>query len=146
MQFAVMPGAPLPPMPPDFLPTVSHVAGAQAIATATILDDDPNPAGPAAMQSAEGALTFADADVLDFHAATVAPQASGYLGTFTLGALDQEDDSVGWTFEVANADLQHLEGGDTMFQHYDVTLDDGHGGTVVQTVTITLRGVDDIPI
>ena len=29
------------------------------------------------------------------------------------------------------------------YRAYDVTIDDGHGGTVKQTITITLTGADD---
>ena len=40
-------------------------------------------------------------------------------------------------------DLQFLNGGQTLNQTYTVTINDGHGGTVSQGITITLVGADD---
>jgi hypothetical protein len=39
--------------------------------------------------------------------------------------------------------MDYLNAGQTLKQLYDVTISDGHGGTVVQTITITLRGSSD---
>src|SRR5437867_1482340 len=38
-----------------------------------------------------------------------------------------------------------LQAGQTLTQLYDVTVDDGHGGTASQTVTITITGTNDAP-
>ncbi|PSS60409.1 hypothetical protein C6558_32680, partial [Ensifer sp. NM-2] len=93
-----------------------------------------------------GAVTFADVDALDTHSATFTAQGASYLGTFALGAVNQAGDSVGWSFEVADGVLDSLQAGQTLTQKYDVTVDDGHGGTAVQTVTITITGTNDVPV
>ena len=36
-----------------------------------------------------------------------------------------------------------MKAGVTKVQLYDVTISDGHGGTITQTITITLTGADD---
>jgi hypothetical protein len=39
--------------------------------------------------------------------------------------------------------MDSLKAGTTKVQAYDVTISDGHGGTDVETITITLIGADD---
>ncbi|SFG94615.1 type I secretion C-terminal target domain (VC_A0849 subclass) [Ensifer sp. OV372] len=90
-----------------------------------------------------GTIGFSDVDTLDTHSASFTAQGGGYLGTFSLGSLNQSTDSVGWSFQVADNVLDSLNAGETLTQKYDVTIDDGHGGTAVQTVTITITGTDD---
>ena len=41
--------------------------------------------------------------------------------------------------------LQSLAVGQTITQVYTVTLDDHHGGTVTQDVTVTIIGTNDAP-
>ena len=94
---------------------------------------------------ASGAVTFADVDLTDTHSASFAAQAGGYLGTFSLDPVNQAGDSVGWDFSVADAALDSLAAGQVLTQYYDVTVDDGNGGTAVQTVTITITGTNDAP-
>ena len=99
----------------------------------------------ATTHSANGAVTFADVDGLDTHTAAFAAQGPGYRGAFALAPVNQGADSVGWSFSVADADLDDLQAGQILTQLYDVTVDDLHGGTAVQTVTITISGTNDAP-
>jgi VCBS repeat-containing protein/ELWxxDGT repeat protein len=98
--------------------------------------------------TATGAVTFSDIDAIDTHVASVLPHGggAGYRGTFTLAAVDQGADSVGWTFSVDDADLDDLAEGEVLTQKYDVTIDDGHGGTTTQTITVTITGSNDGPV
>jgi VCBS repeat-containing protein len=89
--------------------------------------------------STSGAVTFNDVDLTDTHTASAAPQGGGYYGTFTLD-LDQTGDSVGWDFTVSDAALENLSEDQEVTQVYTITIDDGHGGTVTQDVTITING------
>ena len=50
-----------------------------------------------------------------------------------------------WQFEVPDADIDFLAAGETLVQTYDVTADDGNGGTTTQTVEVTLTGTNDAP-
>ena len=97
-----------------------------------------------APHTASGSVVYSDANSLDLHTATVTPQGSGYLGTFSLNtsAIDTGD-SVGWSFVVSDSAIDYLKAGQTKTQLYDVTINDGHGGTIVQTITITLSGAGD---
>ncbi|PSS59656.1 hypothetical protein C6558_37340 [Ensifer sp. NM-2] len=118
-----------------------------AVQSGSVTEIADNAAGENATTHAQnGAVTFADVDTLDTHSAGFVPQGGGYLGTFALGALNQAGDSVGWSFEVADGVLDSLQAGQMLTQKYDVTVDDGHGGTAVQTVTITITGTNDVPV
>ena len=95
--------------------------------------------------SRAGAVTFTDVDLLDTHTATFIPQGSGYLGTFVISPVNQAADSIGWTFTVPDSVLETLQVGQTLIQKYTVTVNDGHGGTAQQTVTVLIVGTNDDP-
>jgi VCBS repeat-containing protein len=93
---------------------------------------------------ASGAITFTDSDTLDTHTATATAKGSGYLGSLTLNTSNiDSNDSVSWSFSVSDKAIDYLAANQTLTQSYDVKLDDGHGGTAIQTVTITLVGASD---
>ncbi|MCW1992056.1 UNVERIFIED_ORG: VCBS repeat-containing protein [Bradyrhizobium japonicum] len=99
--------------------------------------------------TASGAVTFTDVDTLDSHTASFAPQGGGYLGSFTLNTTNHDTGnggSIGWSFSVADGAIDYLQAGQTLTQKYDVTISDGHGGTAVQTVTVTIVGTNDAPV
>src|SRR5262249_46185037 len=48
--------------------------------------------------------------------------------------------AIGWVFNLPHADTNFLAVGETMTVTYDVTVDDHHGGTVSQPVTVTITG------
>ncbi|MEH2487088.1 beta strand repeat-containing protein [Bradyrhizobium sp. AZCC 2230] len=106
-----------------------------------------SPATGPATESTAGSISFSDAEIGDSHTASFAPAGGGYLGTFALDPLSESGGtgSVGWHFTVNNADIQFLAQGQTLAQDYFVTVDDGHGGTVMQDVTVTLDGTNDAP-
>jgi VCBS repeat-containing protein len=93
--------------------------------------------------TAAGTITYADADASDTHTASFMPQSSGYLGTFSLAALNDAGDSLDWSFSVADNTIDSLPAGQTLTQLYDVIIDDGHGSMTVETVTVTITGASD---
>ncbi|NIJ21870.1 VCBS repeat-containing protein [Sphingomonas naasensis] len=93
-----------------------------------------------------GTIAFDDADVSDTHSASFVAQGSGYLGSFSLDPVNQAGDNVGWHFEVEDSAIDFLDEGETLTQTYSVTVDDGHGGTATQDVTVTITGeADNLP-
>jgi VCBS repeat-containing protein len=104
---------------------------------------------PPEFQQTSGALGFSDVDYSDWHVLSVQPRDENPLGSFdatiTSDSAYGEAGSVVWNFSVANGDLQFLAEGETREQVYDLTLEDGYGGTATQSVTVTLRGVNDLP-
>jgi serralysin len=135
-----------PPQPP---PVTTNVAPVIASATATGLATewpDKSAAETAnTPHTASGLIAYADSNTLDTHTASFVPKGSGYLGTFSLNsaAIDSSD-TVGWSFSVSDGAMNYLKAAETKVQLYDVTINDGHGGSVTQTVTITLTGSDDV--
>ncbi len=93
-----------------------------------------------------GAITFTDADTTDTHTASFASQGSAYLGTFALGAVNDTTGSVAWTFAVQDSALDFLQAGEKLVQTYTVKVNDGHGGTASEVVTVTLTGTNDAPV
>jgi len=96
-----------------------------------------------------GSIAFTDADLSDAHTVSVTENGAGYVGL--LGAVIADastgdgSGSVDWTFTVNDSLLDSLNLGDTLVQSYDVTVDDGNGGTATQTVTVTMTGTNDAP-
>jgi VCBS repeat-containing protein len=98
-----------------------------------------------------GTIAFGDLDLTDTHTATVAAAAANTLGgTLTLGAAAESgttaDGTIGWTYAVANSATQYLAVGQAATESFTVTLDDRHGGTVDQVVTVTVTGTNDAPV
>jgi len=97
-----------------------------------------------------GTISFADVDVTDGHTVSVASQGAGYLGALTASVSDASTGdgagTVNWQFSVANAAVQFLGAGETRTQVYTVTVNDGHGGTTSQDVTVTITGENDGPV
>ncbi|MBR0791481.1 VCBS domain-containing protein [Bradyrhizobium manausense] len=106
-----------------------------------------SPATGPATESTAGSISFSDAETTDVHTASFVAASSGYVGAFSLDPVSEAGGtgSVGWHFTVNNADIQFLAQGQTLTQDYFVTIDDGHGGTVMQDVTVTLNGTNDAP-
>ena len=100
-------------------------------------------------ETTSGTISFTDLDVGDTHTASFTPAGTGYLGSFaaTVGAESSAGSTgtVNWTFNVADADIQHLAAGETVTQTYTVTIGDGNGGTVSEDIDVTLTGVNDNP-
>jgi VCBS repeat-containing protein len=107
---------------------------------------------------ADGDLLFSDIDLSDHHtvSTTVTPVRSGggsiplsnaaLLAAFhTSVSPDSTNQLLGdvdWNFALANGAASFLAAGETLTLTYHVTVNDGHGGTDVQDVTITILGTN----
>src|SRR6185436_5000248 len=94
-----------------------------------------------------GTVGFTDVDLIDAHLATQTPLTGTLGGTLTLGTVSEDatstDGSVAWTYTVANANTQYLAVGETATETFSVKIDDQHGSTATQTVTVVATGVND---
>jgi VCBS repeat-containing protein len=99
--------------------------------------------------TASGSIGFADVDLADSHTVDYTPGDTGYLGSFSVGvdnvSTGDGTGQVGWDFSVDDADIQYLADGQELIQTYTVAIDDGHGGTADQLVTVTITGTNDDP-
>ncbi|WP_315831151.1 VCBS domain-containing protein [Bradyrhizobium prioriisuperbiae] len=101
---------------------------------------------PSPTQTASGTIRFTD-DPTDTHTVTTStPQNSNYLGTFTVGTVDEANQQFNWNFSVDNSALQSLAGGQVVTQTYTLAINDGHGHTTTKDVSVTLTGVNDAPV
>ncbi len=95
-----------------------------------------------------GTIRFDDANLNDSHTLNVTPAATNTLGgimtaTISDPATDAGDGAVTWTYTLANSAAQYLGDGQSVEEKFNVEIDDGHGGTVVQEVSITIQGTND---
>ncbi|MGY9006899.1 MAG: VCBS domain-containing protein [Alphaproteobacteria bacterium] len=97
--------------------------------------------------SDSGLLNFDDVDLIDTHTLSTAPQSGDYIGTFEAVINDDSTGTgagdISWDFNVSDSLLDSLAEGEQLVQSYDITIDDGHGGTAMETVSITLTGALD---
>ncbi|WP_200936035.1 beta strand repeat-containing protein, partial [Variovorax sp. Root411] len=101
--------------------------------------------------SDSGTITFDDVDLSDAHSVSVAAGSGNTLGgVLTAGVSDAAtgagDGTVSWNYSVANAATQYLAQGQTATETFTVTINDGHGGTVNQQITVTVTGTNDVPV
>jgi VCBS repeat-containing protein len=118
--------------------------------------------GSTALHQLSGTMNFTDADHSDTHttsatllsavlsSGSVIPAAS--LADFTTAMTSQIlSDSNGsgqlaWSFSDADDDFDFLSANQTLVLTYDITVSDNHGGTAMQTVTVTVTGTEDKPV
>jgi autotransporter-associated beta strand protein len=90
---------------------------------------------------ADGTIGFTDPK--DTHTASFTPAGQAYIGTFSLGAVNEVNGtgSVDWHFSATTSELQQFlnpAAGHPITQTYDVAISDGHSaGTVLQEVGLT---------
>ncbi|MEM5470101.1 VCBS domain-containing protein, partial [Hoeflea sp. AS60] len=119
----------------------------------------------------KGTITFDDVELSDQPTAavtgsevTTATLANGYvltaaqqailLDAFSLDAANGVSNSsfgdgkgeIAWTYDATNAAIDFLGENDELVLTFTVTVDDGHGGTAAQDVTITVNGTNDAPL
>jgi VCBS repeat-containing protein len=91
------------------------------------------------------AMAFGDVDLSDSHSVTFTPLGNNYIGTFTpVIASDSTGSghgSVGLTYRLTLAEFQAAGGQVPDHQDYRVTIDDHHGGTSSQVVSIPLAQI-----
>jgi VCBS repeat-containing protein len=121
-----------------------------------------NTTGSTTLHQLSGTMNFKDTDTSDTHTTsatlqsavvsggTVVPAAS--LAHFNAAMTSQilSDHSgtgqLKWSFSDADDDFDFLAKNQTLVLSYDIKVSDNHGGTVMQTVTVTVIGTDDKPV
>ena len=142
--------------------TATTIDGTSQLVTITITGANDAPVVTAAVDSgvvtegslsamtATGTIDFGDVDLVDAHVTSVTPGGSGYLGTFVANVVDDStgdgSGQVSWLFLGTNQLRQSLQVGQQLVQTYTVDIDDGHGGTASQLVTITINGTNNAAV
>ncbi|MBI3154156.1 MAG: tandem-95 repeat protein, partial [Burkholderiales bacterium] len=127
-----------------FTATDEHGATSSAVMTITLAGSNDVPVvddiaatvgekGPAVVLTA----AFVDADATDTH--TIGIDTTGTLGT----VVDHGDGS--FSYDPAGH-FDSLGAGQTATDTFRYTVDDGHGGIVTRTATVTIVGANDAPV
>jgi VCBS repeat-containing protein len=126
-----------------------------ATGTITELADTTASSAP---DSVSGTIAFQDVDLNDSHTASKsfvsavwqkADATTASLsdpGVLTLGTLDDTSKTVAWSHTTTDGALDFLAAGEKLTVTYNVTIDDGHGGTATQPVTVTIHGTNDAAV
>jgi VCBS repeat-containing protein/probable HAF family extracellular repeat protein len=95
-----------------------------------------------------GVMAFGDVDLLDTHAVTITPQGEGYVGDPSWTLLDSTGTGQGavnlsyhLTRDQVGLVFPNGEIPDHYHQDYLISIDDGHGGTSSQLVSIPLADI-----
>ncbi|QOL49120.1 cadherin domain-containing protein [Massilia litorea] len=129
---------------------ITPVNDGPLIGTATLTGAVTEQTAPAGNLTSSGNMAFTDVDLTDTHTVTAvsvgttlgtmnAIKTSDTTGTGTGGALT-------WTYTVADSAVEYLAAGETKVEQFTVTVDDGHGGQVSRTVSVTITGTNDAPV
>ena len=118
-----------------------------------------NTTGSTTLHTLTGTMNFTDADHSDTHTTTATLHSSSVSGgtvipagslTHFQAAMTSQitSDSNGsgklkWTFADADNDFDFLAKNQTLVLTYDIKVSDNHGGSVIQTVKVTVTGTDD---
>ncbi len=95
-----------------------------------------------------GTILFSDVDLIDTHTRSVTVSEGNTLGgilttSLVTDATGGNTGEIAWNYSVSNAATQYLAVGETTTESFTVTVDDGHGGAIDQTVTVTITGTND---
>src|SRR5206468_579893 len=76
--------------------------------------------------------------------------SEGALGTLTASVTADTTGSgtggvITWNYSVAAGAVEYLAAGQPKVETFTFTIDDGHGGTVDKTVSVTITGTNDVP-
>ncbi len=116
-----------------------------------VFNDDGTPYTGSAQLTSSGTVTFDDIDLSDTHTLSVTPADGNLLGgklvaqilTEATGVMAGE---VAWTYTLDDAVASTVPSGSSAQEVFHITLDDGQGGTVTQTVTLTVYGPNAAPV
>jgi VCBS repeat-containing protein len=105
---------------------------------------------PAGNLTDTGTIAFSDVDLTDVHSVGTVTPSLGALGTLTASVSTDTTGTgsggvITWNYSVAASAVEYLAAGQTKDETFTFTLDDGHGGSVERTVTVTLTGTNDNP-
>lgn len=98
------------------------------------------------LHSRNGSIRFEDVDLTDSHTLRISGSGRGSLTAIITEAANTDNGSVNWTYTIADADIDDLAVGETLTEIFNITVDDGNGGSAEETVTVTVTGSNDAPV
>lgn len=130
------------------------------------INERPSTTGSLALDTANGAIAFMEADLSDRPTASVThlsvtwQDSQGHQFQLTDDQVfkfenallfvpesgNTNNGKIDWGFTIADNALDFLGAGETVTVTKTVEIDDGHGGKVDQDVTVTINGANDVPV
>ncbi|KGF66947.1 hypothetical protein LL06_25205, partial [Hoeflea sp. BAL378] len=132
--------------------TVTPVNDAPVVATADVTGAVTEQVTPVGNITDSGTIAFTDVDMTDIHSINPAIVASnGALGALTANVTTDTTGTgtggvITWNYTVAASAVEYLALNETKVETFTITLDDGHGGTVARTISVTITGTNDVPL
>jgi VCBS repeat-containing protein len=124
--------------------------------------ENTNTTGSTSLHTLTGTMNFTDSDHSDAHTTTATLHSSSVSGGTIIPAsslahfqaamtsqITSDSNGSGklkWTFADADGDFDFLAKNQTLVLTYDIKVSDNYGGSVVQTVKVTVTGTDDKPV
>jgi VCBS repeat-containing protein len=107
---------------------------------------------PAGNLVATGTIGYSDVDSGDTHLVSAAGAPIGsVLGALT--ALRNSDTGASgtggqltWTYTVEDSAVEHLGGGQTRVESFNITVGDPHGGVATRQIDVAITGTNDAPV
>ncbi len=98
-----------------------------------------------------GTITFTDVDLIDVHSVGAVTASTGALGSLTASVSTDSTGSgtggvVTWNYSVDASKTEFLAAGQTQVETFTFNVEDGQGGSVPRTVSVTLTGTNDTPV
>jgi VCBS repeat-containing protein len=126
------------------------------IVSASVPDDIvADASAPATSESTAGNIAFSDTNLSNNHTVSVHldPSADPVFSQGVFSALVDQDTTgtgtggdVAWTYNIPDAALSTLQGGQTLTGAYTITINDGNGEPAPQIVDVTVTGVNTPPV
>jgi VCBS repeat-containing protein len=99
-----------------------------------------------------GSIAFTDVDLTDVHSVGTVTASSGALGSLTASVTTGTNDTTGlggvvtWNYTVAASAVEYLAKDETKVETFTFNVEDGQGGSVERTVSVTVTGTNDVPV
>ncbi|MEH2508984.1 VCBS repeat-containing protein [Nitrobacteraceae bacterium AZCC 1564] len=131
--------------------TVTGTNDTPVIASADLAGAVTEQCYPTGSLTDSGTIAFHDVDLSDTHVIDPTVTAStGALGLLTAEVMTDTSGGTGgeiaWQYIVNSSAVEYLAAGESKLETFTITLDDGHGGTVSQTIEVTITGTNDAPV
>ncbi|WP_210205755.1 VCBS domain-containing protein [Hoeflea marina] len=131
--------------------TITGTNDAPVVDTADVTGAVTEPVTPVGDLTDSGTIGFSDVDLSDTHSVDPLIVASeDALGALTASVTTDTSNGLGgvisWDYSVAASAVEYLAKDETRVESFTLTLDDGHGGTIERTVTVTITGTNDAPV
>ncbi len=135
----------------DISITITGTNDAPIVASADITGAVTELVTPAGNLTDTGTIAFTDVDLTDTHSISPTIVASnGALGSLTASVTTDTAGTglggvISWEYTVAASAVEYLAATETKDETFTITLDDGNGGTVERTISVTITGTNDAP-